>query len=186
MSFIPPDTTLYQARAKAVAAIAHAMADKGFPPGDLAQLRRLDPDSPNRPAFWKLLVDLVQPEELRRTAAAERGWAMLMAAMAILGPGCHRRDVRAGTVLAHAGFSEARFEHLLRVEGERFWDDLRRLCRFLAARDLGFDWVRLAPLLVPFGEEEAERTRRELARDYYTALRRAETTAATAAKDDTP
>lgn len=164
----------WQRRARAVLALANALAPH-FPPGDRAELRRLEPDDFNRPAFWRLLAEHV-PDDLRRGDAAEQRWAMLLHCMAVMAPLHHQPRQAPGRVLAEADWPEGRMEQLLRARGDQVWPTLRRLCRFLAARGIGLDWVDFAGFVLADDEEEAERHRHRIARAYYAALAHADKT----------
>ena len=56
--------------------------------GDLAQLRRMNPESPNAPAFWRLL----HRHGLGRTQENERRWGTILQAIAIMTPNANTKD----------------------------------------------------------------------------------------------
>lgn len=160
--------TLWQLRRKAVGAFAGLLASEHFSPGDRAELRRLEPDDFNRPAFWRLLVGHV-PEGFRRTEAVEARWAMLLHGMALMAPQHQQGGRSVGRALAEAGLPESRLEQFLRARGPQQWPALRRLCQFLAARAVPIDWIEFSNLILADNDNTAEEQRRRIARGYYAA-----------------
>lgn len=161
-------------RMGAIVRLAGELGGERFPRGDLADLRRLVPESPDAPAFWRLLLECV-PEPERRGETRESRWALVLHGLALTtqpGLAAHRRDARIGGVLAEQGFSTLRLNRLLRARGPAFRDRVPRVCRFLAARGAVIDWARFGLLLLaPDASDEQERYRREIARDYFRVLR---------------
>lgn len=141
-------------------------------PGELAALRRLDPEDPSCPAFWKLACRYLESSDRPLGAAQERRWAVILSGMART-QGQHRAGRKAGDALAQVA-SEARFTKLLRASDRRLWDELRHVTHQLSSVAEPFDWGDLAELVLTDGGEHHERARRSLARDYYGALARAE------------
>lgn len=149
--------------------IAATVRGGGLGAGDLAGLRRMDPARLDAPAFWKLAglhLDQVLPGDAVARARLETAWAAVAVALAVLGD-LQARDVRLGSALARAGYSDKRFVRLLRADRERLVDEIPQLARFLAAKQAAADLVDAAALLVGKG---AEHVRRHLARDYYSTL----------------
>lgn len=144
--------------------------------GELAALRRMAPWRPDPPpAFWRALFAHV-PEELRRGAARERAWAVVINAMARLAPEPHNHHAPLGAVLAgsddgRGAYSEPRFVRLLRAEGEDFVRELGVACRWLAARGRSVDCIDLARfVLTRLAERPSDRDEnntRRLARRYF-------------------
>ena len=161
-------------RMRVIANLAAELAAAHFPRGDLAALRRLDADHPDAPAFWRLLLTHVADAE-RHSEVQENRWALVLHGLALMtqpGVSAHRREARIGQVLAHVGFSELRLNRLLRARGEGFRALAPRACRFLAAKGEPIDWARFGLLLLAGeGSPAAERYRREIAREYFRALR---------------
>ena len=60
--------------------IANHMASEGFGRGDLAALRRMNPESPNAAAFWRLTAryDVLRGEE------SERRWGLILHGIALM------------------------------------------------------------------------------------------------------
>lgn len=150
-----------------VASVAGTLSHPEFPKGDLAALRRGGPFLVSSPGFWRVLVSRVD-EGLRASDEAERTWAVIFQAMAIMAPNIHDPSRSLGTVLA--GLSESlehRFLRLLRCRDEQLEDQVRLMARLLASHRLAVDWVSLARLLLATNDEARERIVRRLARDYY-------------------
>jgi hypothetical protein len=135
--------------------------------GDLAELRRMDPDHPDAPAFFRMLVRHrpdAGPDLARRCARVIRILALRPEALV---PGS------LGQAMAEHGISEARVQKLLSARGDALSAQVALIARRLAAegtlpyRALG----RL--LLIRDDDEAAECIRLEIARDYFRALDRA-------------
>lgn len=144
-----------------------------LPAGDVAELRRLDPERPSAPAFWKLVVgELEELGALRRGAPdreeQERRWAVILNALAHLGD-LHRPGRGYGVALASSGFSEHRFGRLLRARSGPLWYQARRSAQFLSSHAEPTDATGLAWLVLSDGRSDEQRARRQLARDYYRA-----------------
>lgn len=144
--------------------------------GPLAEIRRMDTDAMPPPAFWGLLFKLVGDRNV--SAAEERGWAMLMQAMALQVPRCHRTGpgTHPGRILADSGYPESRFVRLLRAEGAGLAQELRTLARWTAGKALVFDWTPLAEFILARAqsrEGEADHAARALARHYFRSAARA-------------
>jgi CRISPR type I-E-associated protein CasB/Cse2 len=152
-----------------------AVAMKGaLDPGDVAQLRRLDPRAPGGSAFWRALTLYVEPhsplqsDEARRLGE-ESAWAAVMRGMAHMS-GLHTHGRRLGNALALADLSELRLNRLLRAEGAVAFDELAGVSTLLAARAIPVDWAELAELVLIRSDDGAERLRRRIARDFYRSL----------------
>lgn len=144
-----------------------------LPAGDVAELRRLDPECPSAPAFWKLVVgELEELGALRRGVPdreeQERRWAVILNALAYLGD-LHRPGRGYGVALASSGFSEHRFGRLLRSRSGPLWYQARRSAQFLSSHAEPTDATGLAWLVLSEGRSDEQRARRQLARDYYRA-----------------
>lgn len=166
--------------AAAVAAVAHAMAhetdanrfaSRHLDKGEVAGLRRLDPDAPFEPAFYEVLLGIVEPalgHDVGRDA--EKRWALLIHAMALMAPDPHLKGADAGAALAETGYAEARLERLLHARGETLAPQLVAMARFLRAKGKPIDWDRLAPLVLDPDGAAAESARRAVARAYWRHL----------------
>lgn len=170
----PPDVTPSQEQRQPstgsiIASFTGILGSQGFPRGDLAALRRLDPDHPAAPAFWRLLVRV--PEERRIGAEAERRWALILYGMALMAPHHHDAACPVGRALFKADYSEARLGRLLDASGAQFRALVPRLCRQLAHKAQPLDWRELGRLILAAERDEAraEDIRLRIARAYYGA-----------------
>lgn len=148
-------------------------AIRDMPPGDVAALRRIAPEDPAAPAFWKVAAAhldgaLPRADGLERDER-ERRWAAILSGMATT-QGLHAPRRRAGEALAEAGYSELRFERLLRASGEPLFQEIRSAAKFLASKAVEFDWTDLAALVLSADGPGAEHVRRGLARSFYRSL----------------
>lgn len=144
--------------------------------GDRAALRRSDPGRPP-PAFWRLLDAVIEPRwplpgDPAARDRAERAWAVVLNTLAI-GQGLHRSDAWLGKSLLTAGLSELRLTRLLEATGDALHDEVRVVARYLAARGQPASWVELASLVLYPRGERADEVRRNIARSYFAAERRA-------------
>jgi CRISPR system Cascade subunit CasB len=160
--------------ASVIGRLAQAM-DKTLSPGDLADLRRLTPQNPYAPAFWKLVVndaglEAMLPVRDEARDEAERRWGAILQGLATLGR-FHTFGVGLGRALAEAGFAELRFVRLLRAHDEGLLDQARITARFLSAKGQPGDWTDMAWLILSDGRGHEEKVRRRLARDYYRHLK---------------
>lgn len=141
-----------------------------YPPGHLAQLRRLDADRPDGIAFWQLVA---------RHAPGAFDDGPLAGALAIVLRGMaltreflttERRGL--GTALAESGVSDLRLLRLLRADRGRLDEETRQLARLLASKgEAGrFDWSEILWLVLTADTETSDRCRRTIARDYYRKL----------------
>lgn len=180
MSDAPPSESESKHRPSTLARIAAQFSRDATPPLPTritAELRRMDPErfSPALGALIPVLLragirtDTIGEDRLRR-------WAVIVHIVAILagtsGRRVHSPDVATGRVIHDADFKELRFMRLMTARGPALMDQVVRLARFLAAREvLPIDLRPLATLVLCEGidEEKAEQARLELARFYYAA-----------------
>lgn len=135
--------------------------------GDLAELRRLDPDCPGAPVFFRILARVAPdagPETMRRYAHYLRILA--------LNPEALSGD-RLGVVMAEANVSESRVQRLLTARGDAMGDQLRLIARRLANAG-NVPWRGFAYLLLSGDDDRLERSRMIVARDFWRALDRAQ------------
>ena len=156
--------------------------------GDLAELRRMDPDEPDLAAFWRLMA---QYGLLDVGEAAERKWALIIHGIALTTPTgsgeanrgtAHNGQMPVGRALFLGGesqratgfYSEARLNRLLTSGGPMLRTLLARMFRMLAASGVTFNWREMAQFILNEGydEDAAEQSRRRIAREYYRAERR--------------
>lgn len=167
-----------------VARFAAAMARDDFPRGDLAELRRMDPDAPNAAAFWRLLAE----QNLLGNANMESKWALILHGIALMTNTAESRTGHAGNMPVGralflggedsrdtAFFSETRLNRLLTARGPMMRTLLARMFRMMGA-GRPFDWREMARLILYDGyrEDRAEDVRRNIARSYYEAERRSQ------------
>ena len=177
-------TTPNMAWSEIAVRIANHMASEGFGRGDLAALRRMDPESPDAAAFWRLTARY----DVLRGAESERRWGLILHGIALMtktggdtiGRSAHVRGLPVGRALFIGGdvnrttafYSESRFNRLLTARGPMLKALLARMFRMMAATDQGFDWYQMSQFILSEGDR-AERIRRSIARDYYWAENRA-------------
>lgn len=152
------DWSLGFAFVKAVRALMHA--DRR---GDLAELRRLDPDQIQSPVFFRILARTAPEagvESMRQYAHYLRILALKPEALS---------NDRLGAVMAAEKISESRVQRLLTARGEALRDQLRLLGRRLANAG-NVPWKGFADLLLTTDDEKAEDKRLKLARDYWRTL----------------
>ena len=161
---------------------AREMASDDFRRGDLAELRRMDPDAPDAAVVWRLLAR----RDLLGSRQVENKWALILHGIALMTPtasgdrpsrSAHDGQVAVGRALylggesarASAYYSETRLSRLLTARGPILRTLLTRLFRMLAAADQPFNWREMASFILNEGyrEEAAEQARRRIARDYY-------------------
>ena len=135
--------------------------------GDLAELRRLTPEQPSAPAFFRI-VARVAPEVGVETM---RRYAHFLRILA-LNPEALTND-RLGAVMAGAGVSESRVQRLLTAREETLRVQLRLIARRLANSG-NLPWRGFADMLLTTDDEQAENARLRIARDYWRALDRTE------------
>lgn len=156
-----------------VARIAHAF-EKRLSPGERAELRRMSPEDPGCPVFWRIMAQDLEPAGLlpggeSARLESERRWAAVLSGMAVM-QDLLQTGRRPGHALAEAGFSEQRLVRLLRARRETLEDALQGVARFLASKGEAVDWGPLAQLILQQDEERGESIRRAIARDYYGSL----------------
>ncbi len=134
--------------------------------GDLAALRRLDPDRPDAGAFFRLMA-LAPGDPLDGPGDRFRRWGLVVWMLAQT-PG-RRSDQGLGDTLAEAGFSEVRMNRLLAARGDGFRAQARRMLRFLAHKAGAVPYRELGMLILCEGRNEdwAESLRLKIARDYW-------------------
>ena len=140
--------------------------------GDLAALRRLDPDHPNAPALHRLLARAVHEpligniDMLRRWARAAQLMAMRPDALRVEG---------LGETFVAIGLSEARLSALLNAHGSTLRDLISRIARRIAVSQEPLPYRALCRLLLLDGRPEhdlaAEELRIRISANYQRALR---------------
>ena len=168
---------------------AWQMAQDNFRRGDLAELRRMDPDRIDSPVLMGLLAE----EELFGPPDVERKWALILHGIALMTPKggddgdartAHEGQMPVGRALYLGGettreqgfYSETRLKRLLSSRDDMTRTLLVRAFRMLAAANVTFNWREMANFILSdgFNEEAAERHRRRIAREYFQAQRRSQ------------
>ena len=168
------------------AGFAGTIAHGSFSRGDLAELRRMDPDNPDAAAFWRLLAR----HELLGNETLESKWALILHGIALMTRAggtdagarpAHNPGTPVGRALFLGGanvrqqgfYSETRLNRLLTARGPVLRILLRRTFRMLAAADQSFDWREMATFILNDGcdEHATDQIRRRIARTYYQAER---------------
>ena len=166
---------------------ASQMAHTEFRRGDIADLRRMDPDEPGAAVFWRLLAQ----QDLLGDPAVESRWALILHGIALMAPTssgdgvartAHNGNMPVGRALLLGGedrrekglYSETRFNRLLTARGPMLRALLARMFRMLAAANVSLNWREMAQFILNEGDDEeaAEQARRRMARAYYQAERR--------------
>ena len=156
--------------------------------GDLAELRRVDPDAPDAAVFWRLMAE---EDLLVYGPNVERKWALILHGIALMTPTnagdgdartAHDGYTPVGKALflgsdsqRKAGFySETRLNRLLTARGEMLRTLLARMFRMLAAAGVSFNWREMARFILndDHNETATEESRRRIARAYYQEERR--------------
>lgn len=162
--------------------LAADVARDDFPRGDLAALRRMNPDAPDAAVFWRLLAQ----HDLLGNPAVESKWALILHGIALMTDTSANRPAHSGTTPVGRAlflgdeehrdsgfFSETRLNRLLTARGPMLRTLLARMFRMLGATR-PFDWREMARLILYDGyrHDRAENARRDIARAYYAAERR--------------
>ena len=168
---------------------ARQMTLPNFSRGDLAGLRRMDPDEPGTTAaYWRLMAE----KELIGSPIVERKWALILHGIALMTPRAgdegnsrtaHDGNMRIGRALYLGGdtnrgepgyYSESRLNRLLTARGPMLRSLLARTFRMMAAADQSFNWGEMARFILneDYDEDRFEMARRRIASEYYQAERR--------------
>lgn len=141
-------------------------------PGQLAHLRRMDPEGPGEGEFWRLAV--------QHNLRTDSNGLMLVRLMALLTPkgeaGAHKklhdREKPLGAALFKAGYPERRLLAFLALPAEQRGETLERMTRWLAAK--GHEGVNCADIARLLFFDDVRDARR-LAETYYRAQDKAQT-----------
>ncbi len=158
-----------------------------FRRGDLAELRRMDPEDPEAAVFWRLMAS----QGLLGNLTLERKWALILHGIALMTP---RNSGDGNTRTAHDGYmpvgralflggeshrerafySESRLNRLMTAQGDMLRTLLARMFRMLASADVSFNWREMSQFILSEGydDEAAQQARHRIAREYYRADRR--------------
>lgn len=161
----------------------------GLAPGPRAELRRMEPEGPGTPMFWRIAAQY----QLRDSDLD--AWKQIIRILAFLTPSgdrsgetkLHDRSRPLGAALCDGGdpawrapgsepkpaLSELRFARFLAMPGDRRGEALERIARMLArsrSPHIGVNCVEIARLLLYPNDPH---TLQNIARDYYSRLDRA-------------
>ena len=138
--------------------------------GELAELRRMNPDKPDSATFWRLMA---RTNRLG-CSATESKWGLILHGMALMAP-----NVDSATSVGKAMFdggdnqrkqayySDFRFKRLMNARGGMLRSLLSELFRMMNAANQAFDWYEMASFILNDGEQSQEAARLQLSRDYY-------------------
>lgn len=132
-------------------------------PGQLARLRRMDPDGPGEGDFWRLAV--------RHNLPTNNMGLMFVRLLALLTPKgdlkgskkLHDRSKPFGEALCEANYPEKRLLNFLALPIEKRADALERMARWLAAK--GHNGVNCIDIYLLLSGDVG--TARRLAESYY-------------------
>ena len=169
---------------------ARQMTLPNFSRGDLAGLRRMDPDEPGTTAaYWRLMAE---KNLLGGSPTIESKWALILHGIALMTPRsgdegsnrtAHDGYIPVGRALFLGGdasrrergyYAESRLNRLLTARGTMLRTLLARMFRMLASADQPFNWREMARFILNenYDEERFEMERRRIASEYYQAERR--------------
>ena len=172
---------------------ARQMTFANFSRGDLAGLRRMDPEEPGTTAaYWKLMAE----KNLLGSPTVERKWALILHGIALMTP---KSGVEGDNRTAHDGYipvgralflggdanrrergyyAESRLNRLLTARGPMLRTLLARMFRMMAAAAQPFNWREMARFILneDYDEDRFELARRRIASEYYQAERRSANT----------
>ena len=162
---------------------AGTLASEQFERGDLAALRRMDPDDPAPTA-----IRLMAQRDLLGAPTVEEKWALILHGIALMtrtsgttsqDRTAHNISMSVGRVLFQGDgsggergyYSPSRFNRLMAARGPMFRILLIRMFRMVAAANQPFNWYQMAELIRydGFKEDAAKRIRQSIAGDYYQA-----------------
>ena len=159
--------------------IVEAIESQEMTTGEKAALRRMEYNDPNCSVFWKLVSQKGMP----RTMDTEK-WGLITHGIALMAHGAglaHRPRISIGRALYEGGgsrapfYSEDRLATLLSARGPTLHRLLARLFRMMSNEGCAFNWREMAWFILNEGhanEEEADKSRMEIAQSYYRAMQR--------------
>ena len=167
--WLPPRRTVDAVVPKIVADIG----DPYFQRGDLAALRRMNPDTPDTAPFWRIM----ESRGLSDNPDLESRWALILHGIALMTPNAHDSNVSVGKALYEGGdssrtnafYSRLRFNRMLTARGSILRTFLSQLFRMMKVANQPFDWREMAWFILSESDypEVAEKARIRMSRDYY-------------------
>lgn len=158
-----------------VSTLAGILSSDRFPRGDLAELRRMTPESPTL-AFWRVLIDYI-PEKLRGNESMENKWLVILNGMAIMAPAVHSSEPSYSVGSVFSDFPIQRITHFLRSKGSNLTDQIRLLARLCRSKGVPVDWQILAYLLFSSEKTLEGKIKRQIAKDYVQSISKKEESA---------
>ena len=157
-----------------VSDLVHEISKPNFPRGDLAGLRRMNPDDPKPAAFLKVMGKVGYPQD----PGDETKWALILHGIALMTPNAHDKSTPVGKALFLGGdssrkagqgfYSSSRLNKLLNARGNARRALLARVFRMMARASKAFNWYEMADFILNENQEVAsELSRRRIAREYY-------------------
>ncbi len=134
--------------------------------GEIADLRRLRPEDPACPAFWKVMAEYWDMPYSDDNAQSR---ACLLSGLART-QGLFDFHIGLGKALAIQKYSEIRFVRLLRAQGKSLFKEIELMAEYLSSKGQSANWTQVAELLFTEVDEKAESLRRRIARDYYSNI----------------
>ena len=151
---------------RSIGQITAILANRDFPTGERAVLRRMGPGQPLPLTFYRFAFRYL-PDGWERDI---QDWITIVAGIALMAPDAHRPEVGFGLALAQAGYAETRLERLLSSRGETRRVLFLRAVRYLVSHTISFNWIQGARLLLIRDPERLELLQRQVARDFYREL----------------
>lgn len=152
--------------------------------GMLRKLQTMDPYDWDKGLVYQLLNQFVYPslpdlKESTHLSESEDRWAVLMQAMAWCP---HSREEGAfsfGSALGNSRFQEANLRNLLRQQpgSQALYDAYLRAIRGIGKARIPLNWISASLVVMTFDERKFEQLRREIARDFYSAVHQRESLA---------
>jgi len=138
----PPDPK----KADTLERLARRLTSDNTPMGELARLRRMDPEHPE--AALGLMRDLLGEKALYAPTEHLQRWALIIHSLA-LARGRHRNQAQTfGKAMVEIHFGELRLQQLLRADLPVLFDLLPRVARRLAAHATEANWWPIAHLVL--------------------------------------
>ncbi len=167
--WLPPQQTIDAIVYRLVSEIG----GQSYSRGNLAELRRMNPEEPDSTAFYQLMG----ARGLLSNEALETKWAMIIHGIALMTPTAHQSGTPVGEALFEGGntnrksafYSHLRLNRFLKAEGSVLVTLTKQLFLMLKAVSQPFDWREMATFILNEGIDpvKAEESRRVIARSYY-------------------
>lgn len=167
--WLPPQQTIDAIVYRLVSEIG----SPAFPRGNLAELRRMNPEEPDSTSFYQLMG----ARGLLRNETLETKWAMIIHGIALMTPTSHHSGTPVGEALFKGGdpsrtnafYSSLRLNRFLKSEGSVLVTLANQLFLMMKTANQPFDWREMAAFILNEGinSEKAEELRRTISRSYY-------------------